>query len=92
MITRILAVAALGISAFISVPAQARDDYDHGPRIVISVSNYQDVWVPGYWARHGHRHVWVEGYWARQPVHHYGYQRHGYDYKYRGRQYSRKCG
>lgn len=96
MITRILAVAAVAASVFISVPAQARDDFDHGPRIVLSFSNYQNVWVPGYWVRHGHRHVWVEGYWSRQRTqHHYGHDRHeryGHHDKHRGRQYSRKCG
>jgi hypothetical protein len=21
------------------------------------------VWVPGYWAHHGHNSVWIAGYW-----------------------------
>jgi len=98
MITRILAMATVAASVFISVPAQARDDFDHGPRVVISVSNYHNVWVPGYWVRHGHRQFWVEGYWTRQPTRYYGHERYDrherYEHhdKHRGRQYSRKCG
>lgn len=104
MITRILAMATVAASVFISVPAQARDDFDHGPSLVITYSNYQNVWVPGYWVRHGHRHVWVDGYWARQRTqHHYGHDRHeqyghdrheryGHHDKHRDRYYSRKCG
>lgn len=95
MFTRTLAVGALVVSGFISIPAQARDDFDHGPRVVISVSNYQNVWVPGYWVRRGHHQVWVEGYWTRQPTRYYGhdrYNRHEHYNRHRGNHYSRKCG
>jgi len=94
MFTRTLAVIALVLSGLVAIPAQARDghDSDHGPRIVFSVSNYQDVWVPGYWERQGHHHVWVEGYWTRERAHYSGHEHHGDYGEYRGRHHARKCG
>lgn len=95
MFTRTLAIIMLALAGLVAIPAQARDGHDsnNGPRIVFSFSNYENVWVPGYWERHGHHHVWVEGYWARQPAHYdYGHRRHERYDGYRGERPQRKCG
>lgn len=71
MFTRTIAIAALVVSGFITVPAQARVEVgiDIGlspppPRVVVlPPPRHDSVWSPGYWAWDGRHHVWVEGRW-----------------------------
>lgn len=76
----LLAIAIVGGSVALSVPASARTvvgvSVGIAPpparveRVVAVRPGY--VWAPGYWRWNGARHVWVGGYWAAaRPGHRY---------------------
>jgi hypothetical protein len=76
MFIRTVVIAALLVSGFVAVPAQARVDVsldlNYGPPpprvVVVPPPRYASVWSPGYWAWDGRHYVWIEGRWlqARQ--------------------------
>ena len=71
MFIRTAVIAALVVSSFVAVPAQARVDVSIDlspppPRVVVlPPPRHDSVWSPGYWAWDGRHHVWVEGRWIQ---------------------------